>query len=117
MAKDHRGQPSQRQKGAEWHIPAFAEMAGQLHADTDDGADDRGHQDHRDQCCPAKPGAQCSKKLEVAIAHAFLAGQQLEGLIDGPQRHIAGDGTPKSMNQRYLGPPQRRGNQACPQKR
>ena len=41
------------------------------------------------QRLPAEPGAERGEQLEVAVAHAFLAGEQLEGLVDHPKRQVA----------------------------
>src|SRR5690606_6993504 len=49
-------------------------------------------QDHQRQLLPAQPGAERGEQLEVAIAHAFLAGQQLEQLEHGPEAEITGGG-------------------------
>src|SRR5579884_1923747 len=54
------------------------------------GADRRGHQDDRQQHLPAEPSAERGEQLEVPVAHAFLAREQAEGVIDEPQAEIAG---------------------------
>ena len=40
----------------------------------------------------AQPGAEGGQQLEVAVAHAFLAGEQLEQPVDAPQRQVTGHG-------------------------
>ena len=50
------------------------------HRDADDRADHSRQQDHERQHLPAEPGADRGEQLEVAVAHAFLAGDQLEEL-------------------------------------
>ena len=47
-----------------------------------DRADQRREQDAGRQCLPAEPGTQQRQQLEVAVAHAFLAGELLEHLRD-----------------------------------
>ena len=69
-------------------------------ADAHDGADDRGHQDDGGQGLPAEPRAQGGQQLEVAVAHAFLAGDQLEEPVDAPQRQVAGHGADDGIGQR-----------------
>jgi hypothetical protein len=83
--------PPPARNGPEGHEAAFAQGAAELHHDADDGADDRRHQHDRQDGLPAQPGAQRGQQLEVAKAHAFLAGGQLEQPVDRPQRQIAGD--------------------------
>ena len=41
-------------------------------------ADQGRKQDGQGQHLPAKPGTECRQKLEIAVAHAFLAGDELE---------------------------------------
>ena len=60
--------------------------------DAEDGADAGGEHDDGQQHLPAEPRAERGEQLEVAVAHAFLAGEQLEGPVDAPQAEIAGDG-------------------------
>jgi hypothetical protein len=50
-----------RQKGAERHIRRLRAAAVELHANADDRADHRGHQDDGHQRLPAKPGAQARR--------------------------------------------------------
>ncbi len=60
----------------------------------------RRQQDGQRQYLPAAPGAEHRQQLEVAMAHAFLAGQQLEYPIHRPQAQITGDGAPQRIVQR-----------------
>src|SRR6185369_3695255 len=69
-AEDHGGKPGAGQERTEWHVAAFTQPAGKLHRDPDRRADDRGHQDDRDERGPAEPGPQRREQLEVPIAHA-----------------------------------------------
>jgi len=59
-----------------------------------DRADDRAHhggqQDDRQDALEPAPGAQGRQQLEIAVAHAFLAGELLEQPPHRPQRQIAG---------------------------
>ena len=59
--------------------------------DADHGADGGGEQDDRQQHLPAEPGAERGQQLEVAVAHAFLAGDQPEQMVDAPEAQVAGD--------------------------
>ena len=77
-AEDHGREAGAGQERAEGHVAAFAQPAGKLQRDADHGADDRGHQDDRHQRLPAEPGAERGEQLEVAVAHAFLAGGSLK---------------------------------------
>src|SRR3972149_268929 len=47
-------------------------------------AADRGREDHERQHLPAEPCADRAEQLEVAEAHALLAGEQPEPPVDGP---------------------------------
>ena len=55
----------------------------------DHRADQRGEQDRRED--PGQPGpcAQRGQQLEVAVAHAFLAGELLEHPVHRPQADVA----------------------------
>ena len=55
-------------------------------------ADERRQQDHERQHLPAEPGADRGEQLEVAVAHALLAGGELEAPVHDPQREVAGGG-------------------------
>ena len=48
----------------------------------------RGDQNDRQQHLPAEPGAERREELEVTVAHAFLAGEEPEQMIDAPQAHV-----------------------------
>ena len=52
---------------------------------TDDGADQRRHEDDGQQGHRAHPGAEGAKQLEVAVAHALLARHPFEHPEHGPQ--------------------------------
>ena len=65
---------------------------------------------------PADPRAQRRQQLEVAVAHAFLAGDQLERPVHGPQRQVAGDRADDGVAQRHDGAVQVQ-QQAEPQQR
>ena len=54
------------------------QASGEFHADSDDRADDGRHQNHRNECFPAKPGTQRSKQFEISVAHSFFSGGKLE---------------------------------------
>ena len=58
--------------------------------DPDDGAGERGQQDDERQHLPAHPRAERAEELEVAVAHAFLAGDELERPVDEPEAQVAG---------------------------
>jgi hypothetical protein len=62
---------------------------GRDHHQSDRGTHDRGQQQYERQHLPAQPGARGGEELEVAIAHALLAGQQPEELEHEPQERIA----------------------------
>ncbi len=59
----------------------------QHHADQ--RADGRRGQDDRQQHLPAEPRAECAKQFEIPVAHAFLAGEPAEHLIDAPKTQVA----------------------------
>ena len=63
-------------------------------SDADDRADHRGQQHDRQDHLPAQPGAERGEQLEVAEAHAFLAGGELEDPVDRPEQEVAGDRAP-----------------------
>ncbi|MNN81436.1 hypothetical protein D3C81_1982620 [compost metagenome] len=48
----------------------------------------RRQQQGQRQYLPATPGAEQRQQLEVAIAHAFLAGNQLEHPVHRPQAEV-----------------------------
>ena len=49
----------------------------------------RGDEQDQGQRLPAGPGAECGEKLEVAEAHAFLAGEELEAPVHAPEQEVA----------------------------
>lgn len=51
------------------------------------------------QYLPATPGADQRQQLEVAIAHAFLAGDQLEHPVHQPQAQVPGHRAPQRIGQ------------------
>ncbi|KAG1438906.1 hypothetical protein G6F57_019647 [Rhizopus arrhizus] len=53
------------------------------------GMGHRGQQDDRQDALQPAPGTECRQQFEIAVAHAFLAGQQLEQPPDRPKRQIA----------------------------
>jgi hypothetical protein len=57
-----------------------------------DGADHGREQDHERQLLPTEPRTDRGEQLEVAEAHAFLTGDELEQLIDRPEAEIARNG-------------------------
>ena len=56
---------------------------------SDDRADQRGQQDRRHDALQPDPGAERRQQLEVAVAHAFLAGELLEQPLHRPERQVA----------------------------
>uniref|UniRef100_A0A1I8ALD1 Secreted protein n=1 Tax=Steinernema glaseri TaxID=37863 RepID=A0A1I8ALD1_9BILA len=58
-------------------------------------AHQRGQQQRQRQDLPAAPGAEHGQQLEIAIAHALLAGDQLEQPVHRPQAQVAGHGAPQ----------------------
>src|SRR5690625_3430127 len=62
------------------HVPALDGQQRDRHQQ----ADQRRHQRDRQQCERPHPRAQGSQQLEVAVAHAFLAGGQLEQPVEAP---------------------------------
>ena len=72
------------------------------------------HQDDRHQALPAEPGAQRGQQLEVAVAHAFLAGGQLEQ--PGRSPRATGSPPPRPTRRRPAarGPAQRGGDAGQP---
>lgn len=99
-AQEQHGQACAGQVGAEGDGLAAAMALEEDEADAHDGADDRGHQDDGGQGLPAEPRAQGGQQLEVAVAHAFLAGEQLEEPVDAPQRQVTGHGADDGIGQR-----------------
>src|SRR4051812_34235530 len=63
-------EPRAGQEGPERDVAAFAQLAGELHADADHRPDDGRHEHDGDQRLPAEPRAQRGEQLEVAVAHA-----------------------------------------------
>ncbi len=47
--------------------------------------------------CQPSQAPSAAKQLEVAVAHAFLAGEQLEQLIDDPEAQVAGRGADDAL--------------------
>src|SRR5690242_14268119 len=86
----HQRDPARRRQ--EWaegyrHVhmgDAFQAQERETHRGTDGG----GQQDHHQELLPPEPGPDEGVELEIPIAHAFLAGGQLEQMIYEPQRQI-----------------------------
>src|SRR5688572_10547933 len=68
---------------------AVAALRGQPRR-TDDRAHDRRQQDRRQDALQPDPRADGGEQLEVAVAHAFLAGDLLEDPVHRPEREVAG---------------------------
>src|SRR5271166_6891235 len=62
--------------GPEGHRSAAVSSAKQDHRDAHDRTGGRRQQDHERQQLPAEPGAECRVQLEIAVAHALLAGRE-----------------------------------------
>ncbi|KZS00767.1 Uncharacterized protein APZ42_002798, partial [Daphnia magna] len=103
------------QEGAEGHVAAFTQLGIELHGNADDGADQRGTQHDGQNHLPTQPGTEGGQQLEVAIAHALLAGGQLEQPVDGPEREIADQGAGQGRAQGQGGQAQQGGRQAGPE--
>ena len=89
----HQRQPARRGEiGAERHRCAAVAAAGDDHRDADHRAAAGCQQQHQRQHLPAHPGPERGQQLEIAVAHALLAGEQLEGPVHRPQHQVAGDG-------------------------
>src|SRR5690606_26956773 len=63
--------------------------------DAQHGTHQRRQKNGQGQYLPATPGPQHGQQLEVAITHAFLAGDQLEYPVHRPQAQIAEHSTPE----------------------
>src|SRR5436190_3061472 len=68
---------------------------------TEGEADDRGEQDHERQHFPAEECADRGVHLEVAVAHAFLAGRELEAPVNEPEHEVARYGADHRVGQRH----------------
>ena len=83
--RDPAGDGEERAEG-DLRVPALAL------ADHDHDAEHRAHaggeHDDGQQHLPAQPGAERGEQLEVAVAHAFLAGEQLEHPVHAPQAQV-----------------------------
>ena len=53
------------------------------------------------QHLPAQPRAQRREQLEVAVAHAFLAADQLEEPVDAPEREVTRDRADHRLGERH----------------
>src|SRR5690554_612915 len=84
LAGQQRHPARQGQIGAEGHGGAAQAGQGKLDQYADDGADPRRENQHQGEGLPAQPGTQRRHQLEVAVAHALLAGDQLEGPVEAP---------------------------------
>src|SRR5688572_3833206 len=87
--RDPAGDGEKRSEG-DLGVPALA-LPHHDH-DADDGAHAGGEHDDGQQHLPAHPGAERGEQLEVAVTHAFLAGDQLERPVHTPQAEITGHG-------------------------
>src|SRR5690606_16463102 len=85
--------------GAEGDGGGAVAPAGRQPHRADDRAYQRGQQDGRQDALQADPGAERGEQLEVAVAHAFLAGELLEQPPHRPQAQVADD----RADQRVLG--------------
>src|SRR5690349_4233584 len=92
LAPEQRDQAGEDEVGAEWngHVTAMARESDEPEADH--RADKGREQDHQRQHLPAEPGSDCRQELEVAVAHAFLAGRKLVGPEHAPQGKVAARG-------------------------
>jgi hypothetical protein len=100
----------------EGNIATFAQLGRHLHCDSDHGADHGSAEYDRQDHLPAEPRAERSEQLEVAEAHAFLAGRELEHPVDRPEREIAGDRSPDGVGERNR-PAERGARDADPDQR
>jgi hypothetical protein len=90
-----------RQVGTERYRHAASEPAGRNHGESGGCADEGGEQQHERQHLPAEPGADRREQLEVAVAHAFLAGDKAEELEHEPEEHVAGDCADHGVAERH----------------
>ncbi|MDT4861551.1 hypothetical protein FQZ97_961600 [compost metagenome] len=97
ITPEQRNPAGNRQIGTEGDRRGAVLVAQTQHDQAQHGAHQRRQQDGQRQHLPATPGAQHRQQLEVAMAHAFLAGHQLEQPIHRPQAHIAGHRAPHGV--------------------
>src|SRR6185503_4189425 len=103
LAPEHRDQAGERKVGAEVEAEAGIPFSARgEHLQRAEGeADHRGQQDHQRKHFPAEERARGGVHLEIAVAHAFLAGEQLEGPVHQPERKVAGDRAEHRIGQRH----------------
>ena len=89
-----------REEGPERNRHTAADPARRHHRDADDRADRGREQQHEREHLPAEPGADRGEQLEVAVAHALLAGHPLEELEHEPEEEISGDGADHGVTER-----------------
>lgn len=81
--------PGNSQIGTEGDRRAAFGVAQAQHDHPEDRPDQRRQQDGQRQDLPATPGTEHGQQLEVAVAHALLAGHQLEQPEHRPQAQVA----------------------------
>ena len=86
------------QEGPERHVAAFAQRCRRASCRCRHGADAprRSARSAAIACQPSQ-APERGQQLEVAVAHAFLAGGELEQPVDRPQRQVARDGAPQRI--------------------
>src|SRR5947207_9658482 len=101
LAPEERDQGGDGDIGAEVETKAGVPLAARgEHLQSAEGeADERGEQDHERQHLPAEKRADRGVHLEVAVAHAVLAGGELVGPEDEPQRQIPGNRADHGLGQ------------------
>ena len=114
---EHDHQPGAGEEGAEGHVAAFAQRRRHLHDDADDRADHRGAEHDRQDHLPAQPGTERGEQLEVAEAHAFLAGGELEQPVDRPEREVARRRRPRPRRRAAIVQPSAALDEAGPEQR
>ena len=95
----HRAGVTQRKSSKLWNLVIAAFEHDQ--PDADERAHDRGEQHDQRQHLPAEPCAQRGEELEVAVAHPFLAADELEEPVHRPQRQVTRDGTDDRVAQAH----------------
>src|SRR5574341_449784 len=89
LAPEHRDQPRNREVGTE-RDRLFARMLREQDQRDPHHRANQGRGENRErQHLPAEPGADRGEQLEVPVAHALLAGHELERPEHGPQREVA----------------------------
>src|SRR5882672_7417158 len=101
LAPEERDQGGDGDVGPEVETKAGVPLAARgEHLQSAEGeADERGEQDHERQHLPAEKRADRGVHLEVAVAHAVLAGGKLVGPEDEPQREIPGNRADHGLGQ------------------